>query len=121
MTKNQFVTKAVAHILHVEITGLAANLRIKGYMKQHIAQFLADVLLVILHQGITKFVGFFYGVWSQTIIGLFAVPRTFFTEFIQHVEEASEGFHLFFSCMHTVLIIKGGNYLPIIHFIQFNS
>ena len=29
-----------------------------------------------------------------------AVPGTFLAQLVEYVEEAAEGFHLFFSCMH---------------------
>ena len=100
MAENQFVAKLIAHILHVEVAGFTRYLGIECYMKQYIAQFLADVLLVVLHQGITQFIRLFYGIRPQALVGLLTVPRTFLTEFIQYIQEASECFHLFFSGMH---------------------
>ena len=59
-------------------------------MQQHIAQLFADVILVIAHQGVTKFISLFDSIGAQAFVGLLG----------EYVEEAAEGFHLFFSCMH---------------------
>ena len=68
-------------------------------MQQHIAQLFADVILVIAHQGVTKFISLFDSIGAQTFVGLLAVPGTFLAQLVEYVEEAAEGFHLFLSCM----------------------
>ena len=47
MAENKFLTKTVAYVFHIEITGFGAYLCIKSHMQQHIAQLFADVILVI--------------------------------------------------------------------------
>ena len=37
---------------------------------------------------------------KANFVGLLAVPGTFLAQLVEYVEEAAEGFHLFFSCMH---------------------
>ena len=59
-------------------------------MEQHIAQLFTDVILVIAHQGVTKFVGFFYGIGAQTFVRLFTVPGTFLAEFVEYVKETAK-------------------------------
>ena len=100
MAENQLVAQAVAHLLDVERPGLAAYLGIKEYVEQHVAQFLANILLVVTHQCVAEFVDFFDGVGAQALIGLLAVPRTFHPQFVEHIEQSPEGFQLFLSCMH---------------------
>lgn len=100
MAENKFLTKTVAYVFHIEIIGFGAYLCVKSHMQQHIAQLFADVILVIAHQGVTKFISLFDSIGAQTFVGLLAVPGTFLAELVEYVEEAAEGFHLFFSCMH---------------------
>ena len=50
MAENKFLTKTVAYVFHIEITGFGAYLCIKSHMQQHIAQLFADVILVIAYQ-----------------------------------------------------------------------
>ena len=77
-------------------------------MEQYVSQLFADVLLVVAHQGVTEFIRLFNGVGTQTFVGLFLVPGTFYPQFVENVEEAAEGFHLFFSCMlhESLFLIK---------------
>ena len=70
--------KAVANILHVELPLLLGNLRIKGYMQQHVTKFLTDVWSVVIDKGVGKFVALLNGIRSQTLVCLLSVPRTFF-------------------------------------------
>ena len=90
----------VAYVFYIEITGFGAYFCVESYMQQHIAQLFADVILIIAHQSVTKFISLFDSIRAQTFIGLLAVPGTFLAQFVEYVEEAAEGFHLFFSCMH---------------------
>ena len=76
-------------------------------MKQYVSQFFADFLLVVAHQGVTKFISLFNGVGTQAFIGLLLVPGTFHPQFVEYIEEAAESLHLFFSCMlHGLLLVN---------------
>ena len=99
VTENQFVAELVANILDVEISCFRADLGIESDVQQDISQLFTDILLVISHQGIAKFVSFFYRIGTKAFICLLAVPRTFDPQFVKYVQEASEGFHLFLSGM----------------------
>ncbi len=59
-------------------------------MKQYVSQFFADFLLVVAHQGVTKFISLFNGVGTQAFIGLLLVPGTFHPQFVEYIEEAAE-------------------------------
>ena len=75
-------------------------------MQQHVAQFLADIRLVVLKQGVAQFECLFYGVGSKRLVGLLAVPRTFLAQLVEHIQQTSESLEFFFSCMHSVYILK---------------
>ena len=70
-------------------------------MHQHVAQFFHNLVLVVSAQRVAEFEGLFYGVRPQALVGLLFVPRAFFPQLVQHVQQSSEGLHLFFSCMHS--------------------
>ena len=99
MAENQLIAQLVANIFDVKISCFRAYLSIESDVQQYVPQLFADFFLVIPHQGIAKFVSLFYGVGTQTFIRLFTVPGTFNTQFVENVQEASEGFHLFLSGM----------------------
>ena len=75
-------------------------------MQQHVAQFLADIRLVVLEQGVAQFECLFYGVGSKRLVGLLAVPRTFLAQLVEHIQQTSESLEFFFSCMHSVYILN---------------
>ena len=87
-----------------KLSALASYLGVKNHVQQYVAQLLANVSLVIFNQGITKFVNLFYRIRTQTFVGLFTIPRTFYPQFIKHIEQSPERFHLFFSGMHKINI-----------------
>ena len=106
MAEFEFLHQTVAHISYVKLFLLTGYSGIKGHMEEHIAQLLADVLRIVLHQGITQFKGFFYGVGAQTFVGLLLVPRALFAQRVEHIQKAPECRHLFFSCMHDYLFYR---------------
>ena len=69
-------------------------------MEENIAQFLANLFVVTLHQGIAKLIHLFNGVGAQTFVRLLFVPRAFFTQLFEHVEYTIERFEFFLSTVH---------------------
>ena len=100
MTENEFVAKFVAHIGEIKLLALFADFGIEEHMEENIAQFLANLFVVTLHQGIAKFVHLFNGVGAQTFIRLLFIPRAFFTQLFEHVEYTIERFEFFLSTVH---------------------
>ena len=90
MAENQFVRQLVTHVCYIKIPRLTGNLGIETHVQQHVTQLLANVFLVVFHQGVTQLKGFLYRVRPQTLVRLFPVPRTLFAQRIQHVEETPE-------------------------------
>ena len=78
MTENEFVAKFVAHIGEVKLLALFADLGIEEHMEENIAQFLANLFVVTLHQGIAKFVHLFNGVGAQTFRSFAFCPKGIF-------------------------------------------
>lgn len=82
----EFLAELIAHVGNVEILCFRTNLGIEADVEQNIAQFLADIFFVALHQGIAEFVSFFNRVGTQALVGLLAIPRTLNAELVEHVE-----------------------------------
>ena len=97
MTEYQFVNQMITNVRYIKLRLLLTYPGIECNMQQNVAQLLTDILYVVLHQRVAEFVGFFYRVRAQTLVGLLAIPRTFLAQCIQHVEHASEGLHLLFT------------------------
>ena len=87
---DELVAQFVAHVGNVELALLAAYLGIEDDMQQDIAQFLANLLVVVLHQGIAEFKRLFDGVGAQALVGLLAVPGAFGPQVVHHVEQSPE-------------------------------
>ena len=77
VSEYQFVNELVAHVGDVEIAFLTANPCIEADVKQHVAQLLADVGSVVLHQGVGELESLLDGVWPQAFVSLLLVPWTF--------------------------------------------
>ena len=71
-------------------------------MHQHVTQLLAYFLVVVLHQRVTQFVCFLYCIRTQAFVCLLPVPRTFFSQLVNDVEQSPEGFHFLFFRMHNI-------------------
>ena len=65
MSINQFVRKIFANVVNVKVIRFRTNLSIEDNMEQHVAQFLADFLLITFKQGISEFKRFFNRVGAQ--------------------------------------------------------
>jgi hypothetical protein len=59
-------------------------------VQQHIAQFFTDVVGIIGHQSRAQLIDFFYRIASQTLVGLFSIPRTLLTQFFHHVQQVAK-------------------------------
>ena len=75
-------------------------------MQQDVAQFLANVGLIVLHQGVTQFESLFDRVGAQALVSLLAVPRTLLAQGVEHVQKAAKGRQLFFAGMHGFFLFK---------------
>ena len=53
VAEDEFLAEAVAHVLDVEMSFLASDFGVEGHVQQYVSQFLADVRLVVAHQGVT--------------------------------------------------------------------
>ena len=100
VAEDELVGRAVADIDDVEFSLFFSNACIETDVEQHIAQFLAYFVLLVLHQGIAKFECFFYGIGTQALVGLLFVPRTILAKCVQHIEISAKSGHFFFFCVH---------------------
>ena len=85
MTENQFVGFLVTHVGNVKVALFASYDAIEDHMLEHVTQFLDNFFPVVVYQGITQLVRLFYRMWSETLVGLFPVPRTFLPEIVENV------------------------------------
>ena len=92
--------ESVAHVGNVELTLLAAYLGIEDNVQEHIAQFLAYLLGVMFDEGIAQFKGLFYGIGSQTLVGLLAVPWALLAQSVHHIQQTAKRRKFLFSCTH---------------------
>jgi NTP pyrophosphatase (non-canonical NTP hydrolase) len=51
---------------------------------------IADVVGIIGHQSRAQLIEFFYRIASQTLVGLFSIPRTLLTQFFHHVQQVAK-------------------------------
>ena len=102
VTKDELVATLIAYVSYIKHSVLAANLGIEDYMEEHISELLANLLVVVLDQSVTKLETLLYRIWAQRLVGLLGVPRTFLTQSVHHIKQASKSLQLFFSCAHFV-------------------
>ena len=99
MTVNQLLTQGIAHVGDVKFALLVTDFGIKDDVQQHVAQFLADFIVVLAHDSIGKFHGFLDGVGTQALVGLFAVPRALHAQLVQNVEQSAKGLQFLLSAV----------------------
>ena len=100
MAEDKLVRLLIAHISDIEFPLFLTYTSIEDDVHYHVAEFLANVLRVVFHQGVAEFEGLFYGVRPQTFVCLLAVPRAFLPKSVEHIEQSSERLKFFLSCMH---------------------
>ena len=96
----------VANIRNIELPFFVAHLRIKYDVKEQVSELLAYFRMFILQNGVAQLIHFLNRLRPQTLVCLFAVPRTFFSQFVKNVEQPSEGFEFLFSCVHIIRFIS---------------
>ena len=105
MPGDHLLRQGVTHVRHVKLFLFLCDLRIETDVQQHVTQLLADVVDIVLDQGVAELVGLFDRIGSQTLVRLFLVPRTVRPQRVEHVQETTESLHFFLFCMHNTLII----------------
>ena len=100
MAENQFVALFVEHVGYVEQLFLLSDAGIEHHVHDDIAQFLANLLWLVSHQCIAEFIHFLNGVRAQAFVRLLSVPRAFFSQCIEHVEQSAKSLQFFFFGMH---------------------
>ena len=96
----QLITQMVNHVGNVKLPLLIPHLGIENHVQEQISQFLADFVMVILENGIAEFISLLYGLRTQALVGLLAIPRAFHPKFVEYVQKPSESFQFLFSCIH---------------------
>ncbi len=99
----QLVAKLVADIGYVKLPLFAADFGIEDYVQQHVAKLFADILHIVVHNGVGEFVNLLYGVGAQGVYRLFVVPRALFPQGVHHIQESLEGGQLFFA-VHSIFV-----------------
>ena len=90
MTIYKFVTQEVDDIHYIIMLFFLAYLGIEKDMKQHITEFLRQFVFIACENGSIEFIHLFNGLRAKRLVGLLTVPRTFFPQFIEDVQNASE-------------------------------
>ena len=98
----QLVTEEVDNVHDVKILFLLSDLRIKDHMQKHISELLRKLTLLSLEDRVAEFIDLFNSLRTQRLVCLLPVPWTFLSQFIKHIQNPSERFQLFFSCMHNL-------------------
>jgi hypothetical protein len=90
MAEHQFVSFLIADIADIELAVFSADDAIEHHVLQHIAQLLLDILVIALHQGITKFESLLDGIRTKTLECLFLIPWTLQAQTILYIQQAAE-------------------------------
>jgi hypothetical protein len=75
MPPDHFFMNGANHVGNVETTGFRGDLRMKGHLKEKIAQLFDKFLVVATLQRVQHLVSLFDEIRSQRVMGLLAVPR----------------------------------------------
>ena len=110
VTEYQLVAQTVTNIGNIELLLLLTDFPIEDHVQQHVAQLLADFLLVITNQSVAQLIGLLDGVRTQALVRLLTVPRTLGTQAVHHIEQTAERRHLFISCMHFLVVLQRQSY-----------
>ena len=100
VAENQFVALLVENVCYVELLLLLSDAGVEHHVHDDVAQFLANLLWLVLHQRVAEFIYFLDGVGAQAFVGLFPVPRAFLSESVEHVEQPTKCRQFFFFRMH---------------------
>ena len=63
------------HVVESEPPGFRGDLAVHDHLEQQIAQFLAKMRVVVLADGLDRFIGLFDHPFAERVVRLFAVPR----------------------------------------------
>ena len=92
--------KSITDISHIELFLLLGNLGIETDVQQDVAQFLTDIMDIVLDQRIAELVGLFYRIWSEALVGLLPVPGAIRPQCVEHIKKTPESLHFFFFRVH---------------------
>ena len=99
MAVNQLVAQGIAHVGDVKFALLVTDFGIKDDVQQHVAQFFAYGIVILVHDGVGEFHGLLDGVGTQALVGLLAVPRALHAQLVKDVEQASESLQFLLSAV----------------------
>ena len=100
MAEHQLVSFLIADIADIELAVFSADDAIEHHVLQHIAQLLLDILVIALHQGITKLESLLDGIRTKTLECLLLIPWTLQAQTILYIQQAAERRHFLFFRMH---------------------
>ena len=90
MAEHQLVSFLIADIADIELAVFPADDAIEHHVLQHIAQLLLDILVIALHQGITKLESLLDGIRTKTLECLLLIPWTLQAQTILYIQQAAE-------------------------------
>ncbi len=76
MTPDQFVADPARDVIEVEPSGFSRDLGMQYHLEEQIAQFFAQICVVLRPDRIRHFVGFLEQPGGERLVRLLAVPRT---------------------------------------------
>mgnify|MGYP000086814551 CR=1 FL=1 len=104
MAEHQFICLLIANIANIELAVFSADDAIEHHVLQHIAQLLLDILVIALHQGVTKLESLLNRIRTKTLKCLLFIPWTLQAQTVLHIQQAAERrqfffFRMSFSCI----------------------
>ena len=104
MAEHQFICLLIANIANIELAVFSADDAIEHHVLQHIAQLLLDILVIALHQGVTKLESLLDRIRTKTLECLLFIPWALQAQTVLHIQQAAECrqfffFRMSFSCI----------------------
>ena len=93
MPKDQLFADAGAHVVECKCALLGFHLRMQRYLKQHIAQLLAQKVRVSKIDGVNCLVGFFNKIFADAGVRLHLIPRAAAFRISQEGDDAAQIVH----------------------------
>ena len=92
---DQLIAQSVGHRADIEQTLLVAHLRVECHVQQQVANLLLDIIHIAVGNCVHQLVSLLDRIATQRLEGLLAVPRTFFAQLVEHIQQTTHRFQTF--------------------------
>ena len=103
MPEDHLLAEPVDDVSDVVTPLFFRDFAVEDNVQQHVAEFLFQVVVIVLEDGIAQFINLLDGHRTEGIDGLGMVPGTFGPEFVHDIEDAPELREFFFLGMHLAM------------------